>query len=158
MLCPATSHVSVGTVLVLWLTPMLCLLMFLHACLFLWLCRLQAGVVWAVWEFLGHFATTMLPLCKGVRNVFLLYFCNLQIFPLEQLENNFLFTFWSTCHKIYTYRFSFYWKVYCNLYYLSIVTVSLYHVCHCFSLLRVAEWIIHQDIFRPMFKFWWQKV
>lgn len=45
MLCPATAHGLVGTVLVLWLTLMLCLLMFLHACLFLWLCRLQAGVV-----------------------------------------------------------------------------------------------------------------
>lgn len=41
----ATARGLVGTVLVLWLTLMLCLLMFLHACLFLWLCRLQAGVV-----------------------------------------------------------------------------------------------------------------
>lgn len=29
---------------------MLCFLMFLHACLFLWLCRLQAGLLWAVLE------------------------------------------------------------------------------------------------------------
>lgn len=66
--CSTTAHGLVGPVLVLWLTLMLCLLMFLHACLFLWLCRLQAGVVWAVWDFWAIFGTNIFPLCSGVSS------------------------------------------------------------------------------------------
>ena len=62
--CSTTAHGLVWTVLVLWLNLMLCLLMFLHVCLFLWWCRLQAGPVWAVWVFLGHFC----HFCSGVSS------------------------------------------------------------------------------------------